>query len=103
LVALPEQQRSGAVGGGNGGFPGTATNLARLPDPAHPLMTAARAGLGTVGVPTGRVHAEAFGAEAPITPGIVAHPARPPHPPRRQPRRRTGRVLRADGHERPLG
>ena len=44
-------------------------------------MTAIRAGLGTLGVPTARVHTEAFGAEAPITPGIVPHPARPPHPP----------------------
>jgi ferredoxin-NADP reductase/MOSC domain-containing protein YiiM/ferredoxin len=46
-----------------------------------PFMTATRTGLGTVGVPTARVHTETFGAEAPITPGIVPYPARPPHPP----------------------
>ena len=33
-------------------------------------------------MPTTRVHTEAFGAEAPITPGIVGSAvARPPHPP----------------------
>ena len=46
-----------------------------------PFMTAIRAGLDTLGVPTARVHTETFGAEAPITPGIVANPAQPPHPP----------------------
>jgi ferredoxin len=44
-------------------------------------MTAITAGLETIGVPTGRVPTEAFGAEAPITPGIIAHAVRPPHPP----------------------
>jgi ferredoxin-NADP reductase/MOSC domain-containing protein YiiM/ferredoxin len=46
-----------------------------------PFMTAMTAGLGALGVPTARVHAEAFGAQAPITPGIIAAAARPPHPP----------------------
>jgi ferredoxin len=46
-----------------------------------PFMTAALAGLGTLGVPTARLHTETFGAEAPITPGIVQQPTRPPHPP----------------------
>jgi ferredoxin-NADP reductase/MOSC domain-containing protein YiiM/ferredoxin len=46
-----------------------------------PFMTAIRAGLDTLGVPTAQVHTEAFGAEDPITPGIVPHAARPPHPP----------------------
>lgn len=45
------------------------------------FMTAIRAGLDTLGVAATRVHTEAFGAEAPITPGIVAKPARPPHQP----------------------
>ena len=39
-----------------------------------PFMTAARTGLGTLGVPTARVHTETFGAEAPITPGIAPTP-----------------------------
>jgi ferredoxin-NADP reductase/MOSC domain-containing protein YiiM len=46
-----------------------------------PFMTATRTGLSTLGVPAARVHTETFGAEAPITPGIVPSPARPPHPP----------------------
>jgi ferredoxin-NADP reductase/MOSC domain-containing protein YiiM len=46
-----------------------------------PFMTATRTGLGTLGVPAAHVHTETFGAEAPITPGIVPSPARPPHPP----------------------
>jgi ferredoxin-NADP reductase len=46
-----------------------------------PFMTSALAGLGTLGVPTTRLHAETFGAEAPSTPGIVQRPARPPHLP----------------------
>jgi ferredoxin-NADP reductase/MOSC domain-containing protein YiiM len=46
-----------------------------------PFMTAALAGLSTLGVPAARLHAETFGAEAPITPGIVHQPSRPPHPP----------------------
>ncbi len=45
------------------------------------FMTATRTGLGTLGVPTGRVHTETFGAESPITPGIVPSPAQPPHLP----------------------
>ena len=46
-----------------------------------PFMAAIGAGLDTLGVSPARVHTEAFGAEAPITPGIVPHGARPPHPP----------------------
>jgi ferredoxin len=44
-------------------------------------MTGTRSGLSALGVPTARVHTETFGAEAPITPGIAASSARPPHPP----------------------
>ena len=50
-----------------------------------PLMTAITAGLEKLGVPTARVHTEAFGAEAPVTPGIIAGAARPPHPPEGSP------------------
>jgi len=46
-----------------------------------PFMTALRAGLDMLGVPAASVHTEAFGAEAPITPGIMSHATRPPHPP----------------------
>jgi ferredoxin-NADP reductase/MOSC domain-containing protein YiiM len=46
-----------------------------------PFMTAIRAGLDALGVLPARVHTEAFGAEAPITPGVVPHATRPPHPP----------------------
>jgi ferredoxin-NADP reductase/MOSC domain-containing protein YiiM len=46
-----------------------------------PFMTAIRTGLDMLGVPAARVHTEAFGAQAPITPGILPHTARPPHPP----------------------
>ena len=45
------------------------------------FMTAITAGLETLGVPTARVHTEAFGAQDPVTPGIIAGTARPPHPP----------------------
>ncbi len=38
-------------------------------------------GLATLGVSNDRVHAEIFGAEKPITPGIAATPHPPPHPP----------------------
>jgi ferredoxin len=44
-------------------------------------MAAALAGLGTLGVPTTRLHSETFGAEAAITPGIAPSLGRPPHPP----------------------
>jgi len=50
-----------------------------------PFMTAITAGLEKLGVPTARVHTEAFGAEAPVTPGIIAGAARPPHPPEGSP------------------
>jgi ferredoxin-NADP reductase/ferredoxin len=50
-----------------------------------PFMTGIRSGLSALGVPTARVHTEMFGAEPPITPGIVTNPARPPHPPERAP------------------
>jgi ferredoxin-NADP reductase len=58
-------------------------------------MTAIRTGLDTLGVPAGRVHTEAFGAEDPITPGIVPHAARPPHPPKGIPGNGPARVVRA--------
>ena len=45
------------------------------------FMNALRAGLGALGVPAGQVHTEIFGAQDPITPGVVARPARPPHQP----------------------
>jgi ferredoxin-NADP reductase/MOSC domain-containing protein YiiM/ferredoxin len=45
------------------------------------FMGAIHAGLHALGVPANRVHSETFGAEAPITPGIVAGPVRPPHLP----------------------
>ena len=45
------------------------------------FMTAITAGLETLGVPTARVHTEAFGAQDPVTPGIIAGTARPPHGP----------------------
>jgi ferredoxin-NADP reductase/MOSC domain-containing protein YiiM/ferredoxin len=45
------------------------------------FLTAIRTGLETLGVPSFRVHAETFGAVAPITPGIVRQITRPPHPP----------------------
>ena len=45
------------------------------------FMTAITAGLETLGVPTTRVHTEAFGAQDPVTPGIIAGAARRPHPP----------------------
>ena len=45
------------------------------------FMTAITAGLETLGVPTARVHTEAFGAQDPVTPGIIPGAARPPHPP----------------------
>lgn len=44
-------------------------------------MTTTQAGLGTLGVPAARVHAETFGAEAAIMPGIVHQSARAPHAP----------------------
>ena len=50
-----------------------------------PFMTAITAGLEKLGVPTARVHTEAFGAEAPVTPGIISGAARPPHTPEGSP------------------
>lgn len=46
-----------------------------------PFMGAIQAGLEALGVPSADVHTEAFSAEAPITPGVVAAPVRPPHQP----------------------
>jgi ferredoxin-NADP reductase/ferredoxin len=46
-----------------------------------PFMDAIRTGLVALGVPIARIHTEAFGAAAPITPGIVGESARPPHAP----------------------
>jgi len=45
------------------------------------FMDAIRAGLETLGVPRARVRSEAFGAEAPINPGVVGQAVRAPHPP----------------------
>jgi ferredoxin-NADP reductase/MOSC domain-containing protein YiiM/ferredoxin len=45
------------------------------------FMSMIRTGLEMLGVPSARVHTEAFGAEAPISPGVVAQATRPPHPP----------------------
>jgi len=45
------------------------------------FMAALQADLAARGVAAGRVHTEAFGAEAAINPGVVGGPARPPHPP----------------------
>jgi ferredoxin-NADP reductase/MOSC domain-containing protein YiiM/ferredoxin len=39
------------------------------------------AGLAALGFDASRVHTEVFGAEASVTPGIAAKPARAPHPP----------------------
>ncbi len=45
------------------------------------FMDALRAGLAALGVSPARVHTEAFGAESPITPGVIAQAARPAHLP----------------------
>jgi len=45
------------------------------------FMHALREGLERLGVPQARVRTEVFGAEGGITPGVVAHASRPPHPP----------------------
>jgi ferredoxin-NADP reductase/MOSC domain-containing protein YiiM len=45
------------------------------------FMAAITAGLETLGVPTAHVHTEAFGAQDPVTPGVITGAARPPHPP----------------------
>jgi ferredoxin-NADP reductase/MOSC domain-containing protein YiiM/ferredoxin len=45
------------------------------------FMDEVRTGLIALGMPPTRLHTEVFGAEAPINPGVVAEPARPPHPP----------------------
>jgi len=39
------------------------------------------AGLAAMGVEAARIHTEPFGPETPLTPGIAAASARPPHPP----------------------
>lgn len=44
-------------------------------------MDSLRAGIGALGVPPARVHTEMFGAQAPINPGVVGQPSRPPHEP----------------------
>ncbi len=43
------------------------------------FMDALRDGLAALGVPTGRVHTEIFGAQGSHTPGVVITPTRPPH------------------------
>ena len=45
------------------------------------FMGALGEGLRALGVPAGRVHEEAFGAEASVTPGIAARALPPPHAP----------------------
>ena len=45
------------------------------------FMESLRDALATRGVPSERVHTEIFGAHDPMTPGVVAHPTRPPHQP----------------------
>ena len=45
------------------------------------FMASLGQGLRALGVPAARVHEEAFGAVAAITPGIAAQPLRPPHAP----------------------
>jgi ferredoxin-NADP reductase/ferredoxin len=45
------------------------------------FMDTMRDGIGVLGVAPTRVHTEIFGAEGPITPGVVARTTRPPHPP----------------------
>ncbi len=45
------------------------------------FMDALQAGLGALGVSPSRVHTERFGAQDPITPGVVSRSERPPHPP----------------------
>jgi ferredoxin-NADP reductase/MOSC domain-containing protein YiiM len=49
------------------------------------FMDELRAGFDALGVSPARVHTEVFGAEGPITPGVVAQTARPPHPPEGRP------------------
>jgi ferredoxin-NADP reductase len=68
------------------------------------FMTEVSAALAGLGVGRGRVHTEIFGAAPPITPGIAAVPARPPHPPAGEPGRgpevafaRSGVTARWDG------
>jgi ferredoxin-NADP reductase/MOSC domain-containing protein YiiM/ferredoxin len=55
------------------------------------FMAAITAGLETLGVPTAHVHTEAFGAQDPVTPGVITGAARPPHPPEGTPG--TGRLV----------
>ncbi|GAA1395810.1 MOSC domain-containing protein [Catellatospora coxensis] len=45
------------------------------------FMRDVAAELGALGLDAARVHSELFGAQAGLTPGIAAAPARPPHPP----------------------
>jgi ferredoxin-NADP reductase/MOSC domain-containing protein YiiM/ferredoxin len=45
------------------------------------FMDTMRDGIGALGVAPTRVHTEVFGAEGPITPGVVAQATRPAHPP----------------------
>ena len=45
------------------------------------FMETLRDTLAARGVPSERVHTEIFGAHEPMTPGVVAHPSRPPHQP----------------------
>jgi ferredoxin-NADP reductase len=45
------------------------------------FMDSLRDGLLGFGVPAARVHTEIFGAHDALTPGVLAHPTRPPHRP----------------------
>lgn len=45
------------------------------------FMDDVRTALLTYGIGAGNIHTERFGAHAAITPGIIATPLRPPHPP----------------------
>ena len=45
------------------------------------FLTDVTAALVEIGVAPTRIHSEIFGAGPPLTPGIAAAPARPPHPP----------------------
>ncbi len=49
------------------------------------FMDQLRAGFEALGVLPARLHTEVFGAEGPITPGVVGQTTRPPHPPEGRP------------------
>ena len=59
--------------------------------------------LSGLGLEAGRIHTEIFGAAPAMTPGVVATPAVPPHPPDRGARHRSGGRLRAQRSQRAMG